>query len=109
MSVDEPDPTPPARTTPPPAAPPDWANDLRRTIEELPGKLKAVVTDEDKASIAETVHGLFEGSGAFQAADAEKEEQEGEREVEKTTTDSKETPPAKGGKMSRFAQWFAGE
>lgn len=63
-----PDPAP----VPDPGAP-QWAVDLRRTIEELPAKLRATITDDDRSSIAERVHSLFESSGAFQAPEAEPE------------------------------------
>jgi hypothetical protein len=51
---------------------------LRTLIEELPGRLSANVTDDDRRSIAEHVHGLFESSGAFTKGEdpAEKEDKE---------------------------------
>lgn len=57
----EPEPAP----TPAPADEPEWAKRLRESIDALPAKLKAFVSDDDKRGIAETVHGLFEQSGAF--------------------------------------------
>lgn len=48
---------------------PDWARRLRETLEALPGKLTATVSDDDRRGIAEAVHGLFESSGAFRKDD----------------------------------------
>lgn len=61
---------PPEPPEAPPVAPaspdePEWSVKLRESIEALPGKLKAFVSDDDKRGIAEHVHGLFERSGAF--------------------------------------------
>jgi hypothetical protein len=63
----EPEPEP----TPSPAEPdePQWAKNLRTAIESLPAKMRATVTDDDRRSIAEQVHGLFERSGAFEKRD----------------------------------------
>lgn len=49
----------------PPVDEPDWARRLRESIESLPGKLTATISDDDRRGIAESVHGLFESSGAF--------------------------------------------
>lgn len=90
---------------------PGWVADLKRSIEELPGKLQASVSDDDKSGIAEAVHGLFERSGAFEhggtQTEAETEEAKADEETEQVTTD--ETPPTKSGKLSGFARWFSGE
>lgn len=90
---------------------PSWVADLKRSIEELPGKLQASVTDDDKSGIAEAVHGLFERSGAFEKGgtdhEAEKEEAKTDEETEHVTTE--ESPPTKSGKLSGFARWFSGE
>lgn len=114
MSVTEPEeqntpsPSPPAT---PPADPPEWARELKQTIEALPGKLRASLSDDDKSSIAEAVHGLFERSGAF--ASLEEAVREAEQETETTTTETEQTttepPPKKGSKWSGFAARFAGE
>jgi hypothetical protein len=97
---------------PAPASEPEWASALRRTIEELPGKLVASVTDDDKRSIAETVHDLFDGSGAFkteeqQAAETETKEETVGESGGKVTPD--EAPPKKHGRFSHIAQKFAGD
>lgn len=103
----------PAESAPQPvtADAPDWARELKQTIEALPGKLKASLSDDDKNGIAEAVHGLFERSGAFvtpeeASTEAEQETTATEQETEQTTT---EPPPKKHGKATRFAQWFSGE
>ena len=94
--------------TPAPAeTAPQWAIDLRNAIEGLPGKLQATVTDSDKSSIAEAVHGLFEKSGAFEAGTAEKEVEQTTEEAEAETDDKEEHKPQKKG-LSGFAEWFAG-
>jgi hypothetical protein len=96
-------------TTPPPAAPvdpPQWASELATAIRELPGKLRATLTDDDRSQIAEAVHGLFERSGAFEAHhEAETTEETTETEAETVTTE--ETEPRKSG-LSGFASWFDG-
>lgn len=89
---------------------PEWARKLQQTLEALPNKLKATVTDDDKSGIAEQVHRLFEGSGAFEAApppDNQPDEtvDEGEGNPDNTV----ETPPRKGNRFSDFARRFAGE
>lgn len=105
--ADENDTTQPPDTPPvTPEQEPQWATNLRRTIEELPGKLTAVVSDDDKRSIAEQVHGLFEGSGAFERVEDTPTEKP---ETTPETTQPPETEPKKGKKVSRFASWFAGE
>lgn len=64
----------PVEAEPSPASDePDWARNLRQSIEQLPAKLKATVSDDDRNSIAEAVHGLFERSGAFHAPEPEPE------------------------------------
>lgn len=97
----------------PPAEPPAWATDLQRAITELPGKLRAVVTDDDKNQIAESVHGLFERSGAF-VRDAPPSGTDGDDDGnDDSTTGSggtqEEAPPKKGGRFSKFAAWFDGD
>ena len=77
----KPDPAPPVNTPPPadlPAGEPEWAANLRALIEELPGKLTATVTPDDRNSIAEGVYGLLERAGAV----TRKDEQQGEHEDE---------------------------
>lgn len=72
MAQPKPDPNPapdPAPAPAPTADEPEWATNLRRMVEELPGKLRAHVSDDDKRGIAESVHGLFEQSGAFKDPD----------------------------------------
>lgn len=60
---------------------PEWAKRLQSTLEELPSRLTATVTDEHIGKISEGVHSLFERSGAFEKpADPPKE---GEPEEEK--------------------------
>lgn len=90
-----------------PAGEPEWAVSLRRVIEELPGKLSASVTDDDKNGIAETVHGLFERSGAFQREEETKQEKK--KPADDTQRKDTETEPHRGGRFSKFAGWFAGE
>lgn len=116
MSTNEPEPTtpdePPAnRPAPPPAEPPEWARDLQRTITELPGKLRASLTDDDKNGIAEAVHGLFERSGAFASPEetARQTEQETETTTQETEQTTTEPPPKKSSRWQGFAARFAGE
>lgn len=108
MSVTEPDPKEGSSETSPPPTAPDWAISLQRTIEELPGKLKAAVTDDDKRQIAETVHGLFESSGAFERPTEQTKDKEEEKDPTTPAT-KEEPPPKKTSGMARFASWFAGE
>jgi hypothetical protein len=53
---------------------PGWAKNLIQKLDELPGKINAAITDDDKDGIAEKVHGLFERSGAFVDPDKDKPE-----------------------------------
>lgn len=110
-----PTPEPAPRNDPtPPAEPPQWAADLSREIRELPGKLRASITDDDKSSIAEHVHGLFERSGAFvtpgddPADDPDKPKEPDPDNPEPTPDPSRETPPRKQGRLAGFARWFEG-
>lgn len=91
---------------------PEWAVSLKRTLDELPGKLKASISDDDKSGIAEAVHGLFERSGAFEAGPSSVEQEadtatdeaeEGEQKVEH------EAAPKKGNWLSGLAAKFAGD
>lgn len=75
MAGDE---TPPQ--APPPADEPEWARSLRESIEQLPGKLRATVTDDDKRGIAEHVHQFFDQSGAFERGEPAPPEEEEEAE-----------------------------
>lgn len=119
MSTSEADPTEPGTdTTKPEGTPSDtapaWVTDLKRTLEELPGKLSATLTDDDKGGIAEAVHGLFERSGAFEkGSDGDSTEGEGkdkDKDKDKDTeVSTEESPPTKTGKLSGFAKWFSGE
>lgn len=59
-----PDPAPAPEPSPEPS--PSWAADLKRAIDELPGRLKVTLSDQDHRSIFEGLHGLFEQSGAFE-------------------------------------------
>lgn len=92
----------------PPADEPSWAASLRQAIEELPGKLTATVTPDDRKGIAEDVYGLFERGGAFI-----KGEPSGEPSADDPANppapSADENPPQKGGKLSKFASRFAGE
>lgn len=97
---------------PAPASEPEWATSLRRSIEELPGKLVASVTDDDKRTIAEAVHDLFDSSGAFKTEEQARQEEEKTEETVgadggKVTPD--EAPPKKRGRFSHIAQKFAGD
>jgi hypothetical protein len=96
---------------PAPASEPEWATALRKTIEELPGKLVASVTDDDKRTIAETVHDLFDSSGAFKTEEQSKQEEETTEETvgEQGKPTPDEAPPKKRGRFSHFAQKFVGE
>lgn len=57
---------------------PEWARKLREAVEQLPGKLTAFISDDDKRGIAEHVHGLFESSGAFEARESDADPPEDE-------------------------------
>ena len=83
-----PEDTPPAG--PPDAGEPQWASDLKQLIVELPGKLRATISDDDRNSIADRVHGLFERSGAFERPPADESTDEPEEPAEPTV----DTPPA---------------
>jgi hypothetical protein len=89
------------------AAEPEWARALKQSIEELPGKLVASVTDDDKSGIAEAVHGLFESSGAFAKGDEPPPPEE--KEIEKSDNPNVETPPKKSKGLQWFASRFEGE
>lgn len=88
---------------------PQWAVDLKNAIEGLPGKLQATITDSDKSSIAEAVHGLFEKSGAFEPGDTgkDKEQTTDDAEDDKPTDQEEHKPDKKG--LSGFAEWFEGK
>lgn len=108
--ADEPEHTEPA---PEPARPlteaPEWATRLQQTLEELPAKLRATVSDDDKESIGEHVYRFFERGGAFQHHSepaAEDTEEETEAEVQQA---EQETEPKKQSGMGSFASWFAGD
>ncbi len=106
---DDTQPTEPAQPTEqPPVEAPAWASELTQTIRDLPGKLKASISDDDKSGIAEAVHGLFERSGAFER-EAEQQQQQNEQTTEVTTDPNaaEETAPKKTG-LAGFAAWFEG-
>ena len=94
----------PAPETPPvvPQNEPEWVQNIRALIEELPGKLTATVTDDDRRSIAEQVHGLFEGSGAFLKGKSDDDGDEDETEGDPAKEADK--PPEKGDSLAR--RWF---
>jgi hypothetical protein len=71
MGTNAPDPNQPLPPAPAPAnqEAPAWATRLQQTLDALPGKLTATITDQDRDSIAEGVHKFFERSGAFHAPD----------------------------------------
>lgn len=102
--------TPPDENAPEtrPGAPsdgvPQWASDLKRAVEELPGKLHASVTDADKESIGEHVFRFFERGGAFEREEHTQQQEQQEEQQEQ----QEEHPPQKAKGMSRFAEWFAG-
>src|SRR5208282_6847681 len=93
----------PAPETPPvvPQNEPEWVQNIRALIEELPAKLTATVTDDDRRSIAEQVHGLFEGSGAFTRKDDPDEPAD---EPAEPTVKPEDRPPEKGDSLAR--RWF---
>ncbi len=94
------EPAPPIEPSAPPVdadVEPEWAAALRGTIESLPGRLQAIITEDDRRSIAESVHGLFEQSGAFTAPPAATEDGGGETETE--VVEVKEDPP--GGRAAQ--------
>lgn len=93
-------------------AEPEWVTRLIAKMEELPGKVVANVTDEDRRTIAEQVHDLFDGSGAFKTedqADAEKEKEKDTVGDGGTEVTPDEAPPKKRGRFSHLAQKFAGD
>ena len=93
-----PDPAPDPVPAPPADGEPDWAVRLRETIEQLPGKLKASITDDDRRGIAESVHGLFEQSGAFKRdgpADPDPTDPEPDNPAPKTDPAPTDRPPEK--------------
>lgn len=97
---------------PPSDSTPEWARKLQTTLEELPGKLKATVSDDDKSGIAESVHGLFERSGAFKPDGPEEGQEadtEGEHTEEGDTKVEHEASPKKGGWLSGLASKFSGD
>ena len=95
MAKDDPAPeAEPAEETVPQTDEPDWARSLRESIEQLPGKLKATISDDDRKSIAEHVHGLFERSGAFHEPEPEPDDEGGEGGPdEPTEPESHDRPP----------------
>ena len=108
MADDETQEQPTQQTDRPSALQPDepqWAKELKQALLELPGKITANLTDDDRTSIASQVHGLFEKSGAFTT-----EETGNETDTTEDTTEQveHEEAPSKGGRFSRFAQWFEG-
>lgn len=107
MGTSEPDPTPEPKPQPAPTPvteAPQWAKDLMQAMQELPGKLTASVTDDDKRGIAESVYDLFDSGGAFNPA-----EPEPKKEPETVPKEEPEPTPKKHGKLAGFATWFAGE
>jgi hypothetical protein len=81
---------------------PDWASNLRALIEELPGKLAATVSDDDRRSIAEQVHGLFESSGAFTRKDDDDEG--GKKGEQGDPSEEGEEEPQQADSLAR--RWF---
>lgn len=83
--------------TPEPAAPasaePSVLDDIKRLLEELPGKLKATITDDDRRSISEYVHELFERSGAFEKPEPQGEGEGGETPGDGSPEDKPEPAP----------------
>ncbi len=98
---EDPAPTPPAADAAVPAGEPDWASNLRALIEELPGKLAATVSDDDRRSIAEQVHGLFESSGAFTRKD---DGDEGGKDGQGDPSGEGEEEPQQADSLAR--RWF---
>lgn len=102
----EPEPKPEPTVTPAPTEGALAAElaDLKQLLTDLPGKIVATVTDDDKRSLAESVYDLFDSGGAFDKP-TEKPEV-----TPATTPEAKPEPtPKKRGKLSGFASWFAGE
>jgi hypothetical protein len=87
----DPEPVP----TPPPADEPEWAASLRAIMEALPGKITATLTGDDKRSIAEHVHGLFESSGAFERKDEKKAEEPDPDEPDEANPTTDDPPQTK--------------
>jgi len=109
--ADDPTPTPepvtdPSPTPPPPVGEhePEWARKLRETIEALPGKLNATITDDDHRKLGESVYDFFERGGAF--VKPEESKQDEPKTEPETKTDE---PPKQGGKLSSFAHKYFGE
>lgn len=96
----------PARV-PAQSEPPTWATELMTKLDELPGKIVATVTDEDRRTIAEHVHGFFEKSGAFEAGS--EPPTPAPTTTEPATAPTTESEPQKGSKLKGFARRFAGE
>jgi hypothetical protein len=96
-----PDPEP--APAPTPSDEPDWARRLRESIESLPGKLTATVSDDDRRSIAESVHGLFESSGAFK-----QDPEPGDPESDPEPTPDPPAPDRNPGESDSFARRLFG-
>jgi hypothetical protein len=97
-------PVDPPPTQPPPAPvttdEPEWSVSLRQLIADLPAKLTATITDQDRDGIAEHIVGLFESKGAFQRKDPDDPDDTkdgGEGEV-------KDDPPQQQDSLAR--RWF---
>jgi hypothetical protein len=73
-------------------------------LDALPGKLKASITDDDKKGIAESVHGLFERSGAFRQVDDEPAVDEPEPAPDGTLAPDADRAPEGGDSLAR--KWF---
>lgn len=86
-------------------SPPQWATELSQRLDQLPGKLRASLTDEDRDSIAERVHNLFESSGAFHPAEPPKDDSSDGEDDEDANTDK--SPEKKSG-FSTIAKRFQG-
>ena len=103
-----PEPTPdPAPTPAPPNVgehEPEWARKLRETIESLPGKLNATITDDDHRKLGESVYDFFERGGAFKPPEETKPGEQ--KPEEKPPTDE---APRQGGRLSGFAHKYFGE
>lgn len=95
----EPDPSPA------PAAEPEWAASLRALIQELPSRLTATVTTDDKNGIAEHIVGLFESKGAFTRKD-DPEESKDEPGDKPKTDPAGSGDPAPQQQDSLARRWF---
>lgn len=97
--ITEPPAAPEGEPAPPQPGEPAWARELKQLITDLPGKLRATVTDDDRRSISEQVHDLFERSGAFHPPPKDEDPPEDD--------DAGEDPPA--GKKDSWARRVFGE